>query len=382
MTDEASQEELLRRQKENCIFCKIIAGAIPAKKIYEDERIAAILDINPLAKGHTLVMPKEHYPIMPLIPPEEFAHLFGRTAPLTKAVKQGAVTKQCTIFIANGPLAGQQSPHFLFHIVPREDGDGLTNFSIPQRGINQSDIAALMKQNLYSAMREHLQRTGRVDLLQVGEAVSDEEAERINARAARQAAAASTPTTPPPAPPTHAQLAALIEANPELHALLLNNPEKLKAIVDERPEFQQLFAGVDIIKLGEQLRKQTGYVPPSSSSHSSPSEPPSPPPTPAPSQPAPAEREDAEREEQAGTPARAAQTADIKPARDMTLSELFTFIDGKERLKAYILNAPEKLKELIPNNKRLSVFFAGANIDAIIQAYRAYAQEQHEEGDA
>ena len=87
MADQPSPEELLKQQKANCLFCKIVAGEIPGKKVYEDERMLAILDINPVAKGHTLVLTKEHYPIMPLIPPEEFDHLFSTTAQLSGAVR-------------------------------------------------------------------------------------------------------------------------------------------------------------------------------------------------------------------------------------------------------------------------------------------------------
>jgi galactose-1-phosphate uridylyltransferase len=64
---EMSQEEMLEQQKANCIFCKIVKGEIPSKKVYEDDMMLAILDINPAVKGHILVLPKEHYPIMPLI---------------------------------------------------------------------------------------------------------------------------------------------------------------------------------------------------------------------------------------------------------------------------------------------------------------------------
>ena len=71
-----SPEELKEFQKQQCIFCQIISGKIPSKKIYEDEKAIAILDINPAAKGHVLVMPKEHYAIMPQMPDKEVAHLF------------------------------------------------------------------------------------------------------------------------------------------------------------------------------------------------------------------------------------------------------------------------------------------------------------------
>ena len=83
---------------------------------------------------------------MPLIPPEEFAHLFGTAAQLSKAIKDGMLTPRCTTFIANGAIAGQQSPHFLFHLIPRENNDGLP-FTIPGNSVAQDDIAAMLGGN-------------------------------------------------------------------------------------------------------------------------------------------------------------------------------------------------------------------------------------------
>ena len=59
----------------DCIFCKIIKGDIPAKTIFEDDRCIAILDINPATIGHILLMPKEHYMMMPMVPDEILGHL-------------------------------------------------------------------------------------------------------------------------------------------------------------------------------------------------------------------------------------------------------------------------------------------------------------------
>ena len=64
-TSNMSPEQIMELQKQKCPFCQIVAGKIPSKTIYEDDKVLAILDINPIAKGHVLVMPKEHYPIMP-----------------------------------------------------------------------------------------------------------------------------------------------------------------------------------------------------------------------------------------------------------------------------------------------------------------------------
>ena len=111
-----SPEEIAELQRKNCVFCKIVRGGIPGKKVYEDEMILAILDINPASKGHTLVLPKEHYPLLPLLPLNLFNHLFTKTQQLIVAIEKATVNPGVTVFIANGAAAGQQSPHFLFHL--------------------------------------------------------------------------------------------------------------------------------------------------------------------------------------------------------------------------------------------------------------------------
>ena len=118
----------LAEQKKQCIFCKLISGEMEAKKVFEDKVTIAMVDIHPAMKGHTLFMLKEHYPIMPYIPPNEFQHIFGLIPQMCKAVQKARVSTSANVFIANGGPAGQQAPHFLMHIFPRENGDGFFNF--------------------------------------------------------------------------------------------------------------------------------------------------------------------------------------------------------------------------------------------------------------
>ena len=60
---------------DDCIFCKIIKGEIPCYKVYEDDKVIAFLDVNPLSKGHTLVMPKEHFETVLDIPSDLYSYL-------------------------------------------------------------------------------------------------------------------------------------------------------------------------------------------------------------------------------------------------------------------------------------------------------------------
>ena len=120
-----SPEQLAALQKQQCIFCQIVQGKIPAKKIYEDERTIVILDINPAAKGHLLLVPKEHYAIMPQVKQTDLDHFFVLSKLLSQVLLRTLRVTGTTIFVANGMAAGQRSAHFLIHVIARKEGDGL-----------------------------------------------------------------------------------------------------------------------------------------------------------------------------------------------------------------------------------------------------------------
>ena len=100
-----------------CVFCKIIAGEIPAHKVYEDENFLAFLDIKPINPGHTLVVPKNHYANLSEIPETELADLILRVKKLAVLLAKKLNFTDYTISENNGPLAGQSVPHFHFHII-------------------------------------------------------------------------------------------------------------------------------------------------------------------------------------------------------------------------------------------------------------------------
>ncbi len=137
-----SPEELKEFQKQNCIFCQITAGRIPAKKVYEDERCVAVLDINPAAPGHLLLMPKDHHAIMPQIPEEEIGHLFMAAKHLSHALLRGLKCEGVNLFVANGAVAGQRAQHFMIHLIPRKEGDGI-KLELPQREIPEEILSKI-----------------------------------------------------------------------------------------------------------------------------------------------------------------------------------------------------------------------------------------------
>ena len=133
-----SPEELREFQKKQCIFCQIIDGKVASKKVYSDEKCTALLDINPSNPGHILLLPNEHYSIMPLVPPDELKHLFMVAKALAQASLKALEAEGTNIFIANGVAAGQKAQHFMIHIIPRKEGDNV-NINIPEKAMSESD---------------------------------------------------------------------------------------------------------------------------------------------------------------------------------------------------------------------------------------------------
>ena len=108
---------------QDCIFCKIVAGELPATKIYEDEDTLAFMDIGPVVKGHVLVIPKEHYDPITGTPPEMLQKLIVIVQKVAKAQYEGLNADGVNVSQANGAVAGQEVPHIHFHVIPRFHDD-------------------------------------------------------------------------------------------------------------------------------------------------------------------------------------------------------------------------------------------------------------------
>ncbi len=107
------------------IFDKILSGEIPCQRVYEDEHVLAFLDVNPLSRGHTLLIPKERGAYLHELSDESAAAL-GRVLPrLCRAVLQTTGASQYNVLQNNGPAAHQAVLHVHFHIIPRQDERGL-----------------------------------------------------------------------------------------------------------------------------------------------------------------------------------------------------------------------------------------------------------------
>ncbi|WP_458186514.1 HIT family protein [Haladaptatus sp. NG-WS-4] len=108
----------------DCIFCQIVAGDIPSRTVYEDDTVFAFLDANPLAPGHTLVIPKAHHETLADLPDDTAADVFAALHHLTPTVEGAVDADASNVAFNNGEEAGQEVPHVHGHIIPRFDGDG------------------------------------------------------------------------------------------------------------------------------------------------------------------------------------------------------------------------------------------------------------------
>jgi len=108
----------------DCIFCAIVDGEIPGRIVHEDEDTLAFLDANPLADGHTLVIPKEHYERVDDLPASVAGAIGRAIAVVAPAVEDAVDAPATTIAYNNGEEAGQEVLHVHAHVVPRFSDDG------------------------------------------------------------------------------------------------------------------------------------------------------------------------------------------------------------------------------------------------------------------
>lgn len=106
---------------DDCIFCKIVAGEIPSYKIYEDEKVIVFLDINPLSKGHSVVIPKEHYANILDLPEELYLHMSKIVKKISQHLNDMYEPEGILINQNNGKRAGQEILHAHIHIKPIYD---------------------------------------------------------------------------------------------------------------------------------------------------------------------------------------------------------------------------------------------------------------------
>ncbi len=119
-----------------CVFCSIVKGEIPAHIVLDRDRVMAFLDINPVAPGHTLVIPKEHYENILEVPKDVLAELMEAVKAVSKALINYGY-EGVNVLSNVGPAAGQVIMHAHIHVIPRKSGDELFKRPKTQRASDE-----------------------------------------------------------------------------------------------------------------------------------------------------------------------------------------------------------------------------------------------------
>lgn len=110
---------------DDCIFCKIIAGEIPSKTVYEDDSYKAILDISPASKGHVIILPKNHANNIFEISDEDASGIMIVAKKIAAKLKKVFDCDGVNILQNNGEVAGQTVFHLHVHVIPRYENDNI-----------------------------------------------------------------------------------------------------------------------------------------------------------------------------------------------------------------------------------------------------------------
>ena len=110
-------------ENNNCVFCKIIEGKIPAEKIWEDQDFIAIADIKPIGEGHTLVIPKKHFKTLSDLDDNTSREYINAIRKTGETLMKKHNSEGFNSVINNGEAAGQIVGHVHFHLLPRRKGD-------------------------------------------------------------------------------------------------------------------------------------------------------------------------------------------------------------------------------------------------------------------
>lgn len=131
--------------KEDCIFCKIANGEIPSKTLYEDDTFRVILDLGPMAKGHALLIPKEHAANLYELPDETASKALVLAKKMAVRMTEKLQCDGFNLVQNNGEIAGQTVHHFHLHLIPRYVSDGQNINWVPGNP-SQEELEEVRKQ--------------------------------------------------------------------------------------------------------------------------------------------------------------------------------------------------------------------------------------------
>jgi len=117
------------RMSDDCIFCKIVKGEVPCSKVMDNGKVLAFLDIQPINKGHTLVIPKEHYETLLDTPDSSLKDMMSTAKKVAKSMRKTLKADGVNLGMNNFAPAGQEVMHAHIHVIPRYEADGLEHWS-------------------------------------------------------------------------------------------------------------------------------------------------------------------------------------------------------------------------------------------------------------
>ena len=136
--------------EDNCIFCSIVAGAIAAPIVFEDEISLAFLDHRPVFPGHCLLVPKTHFETLADLPAPLVGPFFGNAQLLSAAVQAGMAADGT--FVAMNNRVSQSVPHLHVHVVPRRRKDGLRGFFWPRHKYESEAVQLRVQEAIRTAV--------------------------------------------------------------------------------------------------------------------------------------------------------------------------------------------------------------------------------------
>ena len=137
---------------DNCLFCRIVSGELPATIVYEDDNSVAFLDHRPLFHGHTLLVPREHFETLGDVSPSLIDPYF-QAAQLLSRVVESAMDAEGT-FVAMNNRVSQSVPHLHVHIVPRRRKDGLKGFFWPRTKYSGEEEMKEVQSKIRNALKK------------------------------------------------------------------------------------------------------------------------------------------------------------------------------------------------------------------------------------
>ena len=137
---------------DNCLFCRIVSGELPATIVYQDENSVAFLDHRPLFHGHTLLVPREHIETLGDLS-QTLVGPFFETAQLLARVVESALEAEGT-FVAMNNRVSQSVPHLHVHVVPRRRKDGLKGFFWPRTKYKDDEEMRIVQEKIAAALKK------------------------------------------------------------------------------------------------------------------------------------------------------------------------------------------------------------------------------------